>query len=1183
MRRALVLMAALGGTAALVHAPAFAQTEEADRDYLTAFLEDNLSGAGRQVTISGFSGALSSRAMIERLTIADDDGIWLTITGVTLDWSRSSLLSGALEVSELSAETIVMERVPYAGEASMPSPEASGFSLPDLPVSISIDSIAAAEITLGEAVLGQAITGSLAANMQLADGTGSATLDLIRSDAGPEGQITLDASYDNATGQLAVDLNATEGEGGIVAEVLDLPGAPSATLTLLGAGPIDNFAADIRLATGGEDRLAGTITLTGGAVAGYRLQAEVAGNLAPLLAPDMVEFFGTDIGLVLDATRSAIGAVTLDQFDLRARSLTLAGQGRIAADGLPEMIAVSGTLASPDGAPLLLPFADTETRIDSGTFSLSLNDTGDAGWKGALSVLGLARADIAVDTLELSGSGRIGRTPAGNSVGGTLTLLADGLAPSEPGLAAALGQALTGGLRFHFLEDSGAVSLSDLRLAGEDFSASGNLRIGGLESGFLTTGKVEVVAEDLSRFSALAGRPLAGRGTVRLDGSVGGLSGFLDGIAEVDGQGLSVGIKPVDDLLAGESSVVLSILRNEEGTTLRALDVTAGPLTAVGSGTITSAGASLTGDITLTDMAALGPGYGGSAILNAQFDGTPAEGRITLSGAASSLQVGNAQANRLLAGASDLSAEMTLVDGVLRITDARLANPQLTITATGEVSDTLRTVAVEARLANLGLLIPDLQGPLTLTGDATEETDGYNLDLAIRGPGQIDGRVDGRIARDFGSADLAINGTGQAGLANIFLTPRSLDGPLRYDLRLNGPLRLTSLSGRVTLANGRLSDPNLGFALQGIEAMVDLQGGQARVSATSGLSSGGRLRVDGPINLNQPLAADLSISLDGLRLFDPNLYEAVINGSLAVNGPLSGGAVISGALSVASAEVRVPESGFDTAGALLNLVHVNEPADVRGTRDRAGLLDGGSASGRAAGDGGAAFGLDLTVSAPRIFLRGRGIDAELGGQLRLLGTTAAIVPSGSFSLIRGRLDILGKRLVLSEADLTLEGSFVPTLQIAASTESDGVISSVRIAGPANEPVVSFTSNPDLPQEEVLARLLFGRALDTISPLQAAQLANAVAVLAGRGGEGLVNRLRRGFGLDDLDVATADDGSTALTAGKYIAENVYTEVEIEQGGKTSVNLNLDLRKGVTVKAGVDGDGETGIGIFIENDY
>jgi translocation and assembly module TamB len=298
---------------------------------------------------------------------------------------------------------------------------------------------------------------------------------------------------------------------------------------------------------------------------------------------------------------------------------------------------------------------------------------------------------------------------------------------------------------------------------------------------------------------------------------------------------------------------------------------------------------------------------------------------------------------------------------------------------------------------------------------------------------------------------------------------------------------------------------------------------------------------------------------------------------------LLGGALVAGSIALGQTEVRVPSSGFETAGALLNLRHRNEPSEVRATRVRAGLLD--AATGGGAGDAsGGAFRLDVTVSAPsQVFVRGRGIDAELGGQLRLTGSTDAIVPAGGFSLIRGRLDILGKRLVLSRADLALEGSFVPVLDIAAVTESDGIASTVNIAGPADNPVVSFSSSPPLPQEEVLARLLFGRALESISALQAAQLANAVAVLAGRGGEGLVGRLRKSFGLDDLDLATAEDGSTALTVGKYLTDNVYTEVEVEQGGKAKISLNLDLRDGVTVKAGVGDDGNAGVGIFLERDY
>ena len=46
--------------AALV--PVAVVAQEDDRSYLTAFLEDNLSSAGRQVIITGFRGALSSQA-----------------------------------------------------------------------------------------------------------------------------------------------------------------------------------------------------------------------------------------------------------------------------------------------------------------------------------------------------------------------------------------------------------------------------------------------------------------------------------------------------------------------------------------------------------------------------------------------------------------------------------------------------------------------------------------------------------------------------------------------------------------------------------------------------------------------------------------------------------------------------------------------------------------------------------------------------------------------------------------------------------------------------------------------------------------------------------------------------------------------------------------------------------------
>ena len=1166
--------------ACLAVGPAAAQ--EADKDYLTAFLEDTLSDAGRQVTVTGFTGALSSRAAIERLTIADDQGIWITLEDVVLDWSRSSLLSGALEVDELSAGSIRLDRLPQASDG-LPAAESSGFSLPELPVTIDITRIAADRIELGPKVAGQPVTGSLAASMSLAGGEGKVQLDLFRTDA-TEGRITLASAYSNATRIFDLRLQAQEAAGGLVVSALGLPGKPSVALDLAGSGPLEAFAAELRLATAGEDRLTGVFAILAPGADGHRLVAQVKGNIAPLLAPEYADFFGTEVSLDLDARRSSGGRITVDRFDLAARSLSVAGRAELAADGLPEFLDLTGRLAAPDGAPMLLPLSGEPTRVQSADFALRTTRGPEDSWTARLAVDGLDRADLKVRSLALEGSGRIGRSTAGRSFGGTFTLAASGIQPSDPALAQAIGPDLRGGFRLHMLEGGGELNISGLSLTAPGYQAEGAVRIAGLERDFLATGRLAVTAEDFARFSGLAGRPLRGAGRLQLSGSASRLTGAFDADLAFTGTGLATGLAELDRLLAGETALSASVRRDETGTALRSFALDAGPLAARASGRISSDGATLGGRIDLADLGALGPQYGGRLGLAATFDGAFDDARITLDGTARSLRSGSAELDKLLAGDSQLALRLALVDGVLRIDEGRFDSPQLRVLTSGSIAGTERRLTLDARLANLALLAPGFQGPLTLTGTALQDARGtYTLDLAGRGPGQVDARVTGQVAGDFRSADLAIRGTGRAELANLFIAPRAASGALGYDLVLRGAFALRALSGRITLSEGRVTDPGLGLSLNDLAAIATLQDGALRLSATSGLSSGGRIRIDGPVGLTAPYPADLAITLDALRLYDPELYEARVSGALSLTGGLRAGPLLSGRLQLAEAEVRVPASGFSSAAALLDIRHRNEPQAVQATRRHAGLLQTG-AGGAAQGDAARPVALDLTIAAPnQLFVRGRGIDAELGGALRLTGTTANVIPSGGFTLIRGRLDILGKRLVLSRADLSLEGRLVPEIVVQASAASDGVQSFVTIEGPADDPAVSFTSSPELPQEEVLARLLFGRDLTNISAFQAAQLANAVATLAGRGGEGLIGNLRRSTGLDDLDITTAEDGGTTLKAGKYISENAYTEIELDQDGKSQINLNLDLREGVTVKGRLGADGETGIGIFIENDY
>lgn len=1256
--------------------------ERSDRGLIVGFIEDNLSSEGQQVTLRGFEGALSSRATATQLTIADDEGIWLTLNDIVLDWNRSALFGGRVEVNELVAGEIIVARAPVTAEDdSLPTPEAKGFSLPELPVSVQISKLSAPKVVLGESLIGQAVEGAIEASVMLSGGEGSGKLSILRKDSGPDGKIDLAASYSNASNVLQIDLAAVEDADGIAATLLNLPGKPSVDLRVQGNGPLDNFAADVELKTDGTQRLAGNLSVTGDE-AGLNFAGDIKGDMAPLFAPDYAEFLGDALSLQVRGVKTPDGAIDLSQLALQARVVDLQGRMALAADGMPQLIALSGQLRDPAGKPVAIPGADG-VNLQSARLQLDFDAAESEYWQIALEGDGVETEQFSARRLDLQGAGRIAREPSGRVVDGSLTMQSHGLDLHDPALAQALGRSVQGSADFLWQDETGRLQIPNLQLFAGPVELDAQAEIFGFDENLRISSKARLFAADLRPLSALVGQPLAGRADISLTAVGSPLAGDFDVQAQVAGQDMAMGIAELDNLLKGASSAMIDLVRDASGTVLRNLKLRAEGLDVDGNGKIDSANSAMNLTVAMDDLGRLGQSYGGAvagrvtldgplttgrahvvADLNttdlklgvAQLDGLlagkaqlstegdidgnvlqlkrldltaptatiGANGRLSLddsniearfdlrdlsrlgagfAGAikgegsfigssqnakmalkadANGLRVGQAEADRLLAGTTRLEGALQLQDGAIRVDTVTLNNPQLTVDAKGRLADNIREVQLTGRLANLGLLLPEFPGPVMISGSAVDRGNGYELALQGSGPGQIDARVNGSVAANFASANLSIQGSAQAGLANPFLGGRVVSGPVSMDLRVNGPLALNSLSGQLRLARGRVIDPSLPFTLENLDATAALSNGRVQVDVNTQLSSGGRVTVSGPVGLSAPYQGDLRIALQQAVVRDPNLYETTANGDLRINGPLTGGAMIAGTIDLLSTEIRIASTGLTGQEMIDGLRHVRDTAAVRETRRRAQIgteADGGGASG-----GESAFGLNVLVSAPnQVFIRGRGLDAELGGTLRLSGTTANVIPSGGFALIRGRLDILGRRLDLTEASLQLEGDFDARLRIVATSLNDGISSSVVIEGSASDPQVSFTSQPELPQEEVLAQLLFGRRLDSLSALQALQLANAVATLAGKGGDGIVSNLRQGFGLDDLDVGTDSEGNAQLKAGKYLSEKVYSEVAIDGKGQTQINLNLDLTDDVTVKAKVGADGDTGLGIFYERDY
>jgi translocation and assembly module TamB len=1082
-----------------------------DRSLIVGFLEDNLSGAGRDIRIDGFKGFLSSTATMDRLTISDSNGVWFTLNDAVLDWNRSALLSGRLEIDQVSAASIEVLRRPIS-EASPASPEASVFSLPELPVSIDIGEITAESVKLGADILGigEAVELSVLGSATLKDGDGSAELE-IKKLSGPVGVFTLDAAYNNADAYFDLDLSLTEGPNGIITTLIGLPGAPDLSLAAKGSGPLDTFMADIELATLGQPRLTGTVGLSAVIEATATDQtehapdntdatdqtkpkaraffADIRGDITPLLDAAYAPFFGNDSSLTAKGTSFPDGRLTLEDFALATNALSLGGAVAIGADSLPTSFDISGVLANISGTPTLLPIAGDKQYVQRAEISAQYNALKGDTWTATAHVLDYAQEDISVGDVSLDASGTISRRPdpQGSTLlrafDASLKIIADEINLDDAALMSTVGPNVSAQTKLSWRDGSPLV-LEAVSIDAGDASMTADGTLSGLDSGFTFKGNLGVDAARLSRFAAITGLSLQGSLSGDASGSFTPLGGSFDAEITAKAQNARIGIPKVDALLTGQSQVSLHAQRDEKGLSLESFDVETSAVTAQGSGILTST----TADLNLT-----------------------------------------------------------------------------------------------ARLDDVARFDAGLSGPLTTVARLSKEMQNgpWQTSATMTGPGGSTARLSGDIAQSFDSAALQVSGSAPLGLANSFTTATLLQGIADFDLRLNGPLALSSLAGTVSARTGaRAVLPAAGLSLAFDQLRATLANANADIVASARSDTGGGISASGRVGLSSDLAADIKVILNNLVVADPDLYTTSVNGTVALAGPILSGPKISGTIDLGRTDVRVATVAVGAGGDIPAITHRFELAPVRQTRARAGVLSDGQTS---ASSGSKAIALDITVNAAnQVFILGRGLDAELGGKLRLIGTTQNIIPIGQFSLIRGRLSLLGKRIEMKQGQLVLEGDFDPKFSLVATTTTDDLTITITTSGQVSSPKIVLSSSPELPEDEILAQLLFGRSISEISVLQAAQMAAAVATLTG-GGDGIVGSIRNELGVDDLDVTTSDEGGAELRIGKYLSDEVYTDVTIDSSGQSVINLNLDASDHVTFKGSMSPDGATSLGVFFEKDY
>jgi translocation and assembly module TamB len=731
-----------------------------------------------------------------------------------------------------------------------------------------------------------------------------------------------------------------------------------------------------------------------------------------------------------------------------------------------------------------------------------------------------------------------------------------------------------------------------------------------LDAQGLASGRLSLAAPDLDDLSALALRRLSGalQADIRLDAAEGAQNVTIDAqgtrirAADAAIERLSAKLSGHDLLRrpALDGNIAVDAAR-VAGKTISKARLTAAPAGAATSldlavdaeGFAIASRSTLTpGERTRLDIQSLSAQRAGKRIaLTGPASVTLGGDVVELKGLAFALGAGRLDIDGTIGERLDLTARARAIPlSIASIADASLSLDGA-LDAEARITGDKKAPSGDWKVKIAKLSAPQLRSnglpPLDIAahGALAGARISLDADIALGSGGRF--AITGSAPIDAaGALDLKVKGEADAKLADTALAAngQSLRGKANVDLRIAGSASAPAIEGGVTLANGSFADPLNGVYLDHIDARLDGHGREIAITRLTALTkNGGQIAATGQIAVEPQagMPGAIRIKAKNAQLVSSDLVSATADLDLDIGGPLARAPKVSGRVTLTTMEVNVPDRLPASFQAPRGAVHISPRAFAKEM-----LALEAKEKARAAKHSPFDAAIDLALAAPnRIFVRGRGIDAEFGGELKLSGTIQKPAVNGAFELRRGKLQLLTQRIDITRGKLSFAGGLVPQLDFTAETTASDVTAKIGVSGPASLPNFSFSSSPELPQDEVLSRLLFAKASGSLSAFQAVQLATALAQFSGAGtGVDAFEKMRKALGVDSLDLEAGGSGGPTVGASRYISDNI--SVGVRTGAKpeqAAVNVGVDVTKNLRLKGETKVDGKSSLGVGVEWEY
>jgi autotransporter translocation and assembly factor TamB len=376
-------------------------------------------------------------------------------------------------------------------------------------------------------------------------------------------------------------------------------------------------------------------------------------------------------------------------------------------------------------------------------------------------------------------------------------------------------------------------------------------------------------------------------------------------------------------------------------------------------------------------------------------------------------------------------------------------------------------------------------------------------------------------------------------------------GQAAVAVTVSGRYPKLTVNGDLTADFPHMAFAKAGLDLRSFRADIHSEGKTIDIRYLGGQTPKGPLRISGTSTL-----PDLDFTIEGqdVVLKIPKQLDAEMNLALRVGGSLNGPDL--------RGDIQIKEATYTRQKKTKKQKEEEEKAAEEAKKNKTVETE---EKDNAAWEGTT---MDVHAVWPRnVWYRDGVSKIETSGDLRIQkddGTTQPYM-TGRIAIVRGSYAAVGREFIMDSGDIVFTGppGINPILNIRAKWSSGGVDVFLDVKGPLSElERPRFSSNPTMPEPDVLATLVYGRPLSevganqtgggTTKNQQAAALASSVV-------GGYLTKELRETGLDlGLDVVRVDPTTqgSRLTVGRYVGEKLFLSYGQPLRGEATRVFNAD---------------------------